>query len=386
MFFVLIKAVLWIVVIIGLVIFIHEFGHFITAKLVGIKVEEFAFGYGKKIFGKKIGDTLYRINVIPYGGYVKLLGEEKETDDPRSYSGKPIKSKVLVISAGVIMNFILAIFIFSLVVALRDYNIFLPRVSDYRFLGAQADVQNKPIVETIIEDTPAAEVDFPTDVVVWSIDGEEICNVDDLLLYLSEHKGEEINIKVLTFIGGWQEVRVTPDDTQREGVLLGVEFYNVIASYYKLDYSNNKALSGLFHTLNFGGYTLEIFKDLIVISFQEKSVKPVSEGVTGIVGVANRVVELVRVGDVVEIFNLAAGINLSLAIINLLPVPGLDGGHLLFLFIEKIRGRKLAEKYQEIATKIGLAFLILLGILVTVKDIMQFDIISKIVALFKNLF
>jgi regulator of sigma E protease len=241
-------------------------------------------------------------------------------------------------------------------------------------------------VENIIEDTPAAKANFPHDVVIWSVDGKEITNVEEFVAYLSDHKNTEIKIKTLSFEGQWKDVSVIPSETGREGVLLGVEFYDVMASFYKLDYSNTKIFSGLSHTINFTGYTLDVFKDLIIISFKEKSVTPVSEGVSSPVGVANRIFELVRAGDIIEIFNLAAGVNLSLAIINLVPIPGLDGGYLIFLLLEKIRGKKVAEKYQEWATKIGFVFLITLGILVTVKDFVQFDIIPRFGNLIKSLF
>lgn len=382
----ILKTLFWLAFIIGLVIFIHELGHFVTAKFLHIKVEEFAFGFGKKIFGKKMGETLYRINLIPYGGYVKLLGEESASKDPRSFSTKPLLTRSIVIIGGVVMNFLLAAATFYVLLSAKDFSIFLPRISEYKFLGSETEIQDKPIVEGVIEDTPASEVDFPTDVVIWSVDNEEIVEVDDFVGYLEGHKGQEVEIEVLSFEGEWKKIMVAPRETEREGVLLGVEFYDVIASFYKLDYGRNKALSGAFHSVNFSGYTLDIFKELIAISFKEKSVKPVSEGVSGVVGVADRVFDLVRVGDVLEILNLSAGVNLSVAIINLMPIPGLDGGYLLFMIIEKIRGRKLAEKYMEWAMRIGFVLIIILGILITVKDIVQFDIIPRFINFVKGLF
>lgn len=386
MVIVFLKFIAWLTFIIGLVIFIHEFGHFIAAKLWGIKVEEFAFGFGKKLIGKKVGNTLYRINLIPYGGYVRLLGEEEASNNPESFSAKPLLTKSIVIIGGVLMNFLLAISVFYIILAAKNFEIFLPRISDYNFLGSEVEVQNKPIVEGVIEGTPASEASFPCDVVIWSVDEVEIKNVDDFVSYLDDHKGEEIEIQILSFEGEWRKIKVVPRETQREGVLLGVEFYDVIASFYKLDYSRNQLSGGMLHAINFSGYTLDIFKDLIGISFRERSVRPVSEGVSGVVGVANRIFDLVKVGDSLEILNLCAGVNLSVAIINLLPIPGLDGGHLLFMIIEKVRGRKLAEKYQEWATRAGLVFFVILGVLITVKDLVQFDIFPRLFNWVKNLF
>lgn len=383
---ILVKTAIWFIFIIGLVIFIHEFGHFISAKLAGVKVEEFAFGFGKKVYGKRIGETLYKINLLPVGGYVRLLGQEEESKKPNSFSTKSLKVKMLVIIAGVVMNFFLAVVTFYIVLSVRNYEIFIPRISEYHFKGAAVSIHNKPIVANIINETPAEEVDFPVDVVIWSVNGKDIEEVTDLTDYLTEHKGEEITIKVLSFYGEWEDITVIPNDTNQEGVLLGVEFYDSIASFYKLDYGRTKVFSGFLHTINFSGYTIDIFKDLVAISVEEKSVKPVSEGVSGVVGVANRVFDLVKIGDIIEILNLIAGINLSLAIINLLPIPGLDGGYLLFMLIEKIRGRKIAEKYQEWAIKIGFIFLAFLGILITIKDIVQFDIIGRLFNRISSLF
>lgn len=382
----LIKTFIWFILIVGVVIFVHEFGHYIAARIARIKVEEFAFGFGRKVFGKKIGETLYRVNLIPMGGYVRVLGQEEESKDPRSFSKKAFGFKMGVIVAGVIMNFFLAVITFYGVLAIRGYEIHVPRISEYNFWGSQTQIQNKPIIREVIPDTPAAAADFPKDVIIWKVEDIEVTDVADVTNALSAHKGQEIEIELLTFEGNWITRKVTPSDTGREGVLLGVEFYDVVASFYKLDYSHTKFLSGFLHSINFTGYTLDIFKELISISVEEKSVKPVSEGVSGVVGVANRVFELVRVGDMVELLNLVAGINLSLAIINLLPIPGMDGGHAMFLILEKIRGKKIAERYQEWATRIGFVILIVLGILITIKDVIQFDIIERLKNVIGNIF
>jgi len=382
----LVKTFVWFIFIVGIVIFVHEFGHYMAARIARIKVEEFAFGFGRTVFGRKIGETLYRINLIPMGGFVKVLGQEEDSKDPRSFSKKSFGLKMGVIVGGVVMNFFLAVITFYGVLAIKGYEIYVPRISEYTFWGSHSVIHNKPIIREVIADTPAAKAEFPKDVIIWSINDTEVTDVADVTNALSEHKGQEIDISLLTFEGNWITRKVVPAETDREGVLLGVEFYDVVASFYKLDYSGTKIFSGFLHSVNFTGYTFDIFKELISISVEEKSVKPVSEGVSGVVGVANRVFELVRVGDVVELLNLVAGINLSLAIINLLPIPGLDGGHVMFLVLEKIRGRKIAERYQEWATRIGFILLIILGVLITIKDVIQFDIIERLGNVIRNIF
>lgn len=140
---ILLQAFLWFVFIIGLVVFIHELGHFVSAKLVGITVEEFAFGFGKAVLKKNFKGTLYRINFLPIGGYVKLLGEEEDIDEPGSFRNKSLIARAFVICAGVIMNLILAIIVFYGILIIKDYEIYLPVASDFSFVGNVAQRQKK---------------------------------------------------------------------------------------------------------------------------------------------------------------------------------------------------------------------------------------------------
>ncbi|MBN2015962.1 site-2 protease family protein [Candidatus Dojkabacteria bacterium] len=389
---ILLEATLWLILIIGLVIFIHELGHFVAAKLVGVKVEEFALGFGKKIFSKKFGSTEYRINLIPYGGYVKLLGEEEESKKLGSFGTKPVWAKAVVIVGGVVMNFLLAIFTFYIVLILNNFQILFPRYADYKFIGTEVEVYNKPFVAGLIEGTPAYEVNFPINSIIWEIGGEEVKSAEEFQSSLYDHKGEEIIIKVLTIdtetggSGDWQEVKVTPRETSEEGVLLGVKFDSGVASYYNLNYSKTRIFSGLFHSINFTGYNLELLQELISISIAEKTVKPVAEGVGGVVGLANTTIDIVKIGDLGEMLNLLGMVNISIAIMNILPFPVLDGGALLVIIIEKITGKKLPEKYQNWMIRIGFVVLTLFVILITIKDIIQFDVFSRIINFVKNLF
>ena len=144
--------------------------------------------------------------------------------------------------------------------------------------------------------------------------------------------------------------------------------------------------AGVLHAVNFGAYNLDAFGELIKQSFEDKSVKPVSEGVVGVVGVADVVLSIVKVGDVLNLFELLASINLMLAIANLLPIPGLDGGHLLFILLETMTGKQVAEKYRDWAVRIGFILLMLLGALITIKDIVQFNVVSRTWEWLKSLF
>jgi len=371
---------------VGIVIFIHEFGHFITAKFSGIKVEEFAFGFGKKIFGKKVGDTEYKLNLFPLGGYVRLLGQEQESDNPRSYSKKNVGIRLIVLLAGVVMNFICAIVTFFIILGIRDFEIYVPKLAEYHFYGAVSEVQNKPVIAEVIEGTAASEAQLPVNSFIWSIGGIDIKEVNDLNNLLERFEGQEVVMRLLSNSGQWKDITITPREVEEEGVLLGVKYYDGVASYYKLDYTRNKLFAGVLHSFNFTGYTLSVFKDLIVLSFEEKSVEPISTGVHGVVGMATVLLDVVRVGEVADILELLANVNISLFLVNLLPIPGLDGGYILILVLEKILRRKIPERYQEWGVRIGLGVLVLLAILIGIKDVVQFDIIGRLFNRIKSLF
>lgn len=389
---VLLKATIWLIIIIGLVIFIHELGHFLAAKMVGITVEEFAIGFGKALISKKFKGTIYKFNAIPYGGYVKLLGEEEESDKPGSFSTKPLPQKILVIIGGVVMNFLLAVVVFYIVLALNDFIFIFPKYAEQNFIGADVEVYTKPYVDEVIEGTPADEVDFPVNSIIWKIDEIDIQTIEEFQDYLRSHEGQEISLELLKFsedegqAGEWVNIKVTPRKTSEEGVLLGVKFGGGVALYYQLDYSGNKVLSGLSHSLNYTAYNLNVLGELIKMSFAERTVKPVAEGVGGVVGLANTTLDLVKLGDITDILSLMAGVNISIAIMNMLPFPALDGGYVFILLFEKLTGKKIPEKYLDWAVKIGLTLLILLIIAITVKDVIQFDVIPRIGSFIKNLF
>lgn len=387
----LLQTILWLAFILGLVVLIHELGHFLAAKIVGIKVQEFAFGMGKKIWGKKVGETEYKVNLIPFGGYVKLLGEEESSDDPRSFSQKPFFSRLFVIIAGVLMNFILATLIFYAYLAKTDFETYIYNSGrKYSFIGAQQEEQEKPVVDSIIPETPADEVGFPEDVVLYKADGKDIKNAQHFGEILEENKGKEIAIEVRDRMDAkWKQINVTPQETTTEDgntVLLGVYYAKGVYPFYKLDYSENKLFAGLSHTVNNWGYQAVLFYDLIATSFEEKTAKPVYENAVGVVGMTDVIYSFVKLGDVFEMANFIALINLSLVMVNLIPIPALDGGQALIIIIEKISGKKIPEKYKEWAIRISFILLITLAILINVKDIFQFDIISRISTWIKNLF
>lgn len=379
--------ILWLAFIIGMVVFIHECGHFFMAKLFGVKVEEFAFGFGKKIVSKKIGETVYRINILPLGGYVKLLGEEKAVEAKNSFSSQRIYKKIGIIIGGVVMNFLFAVLIFYGILIAKGFQVYLPYQTKYPFIAGKVEVLNKPFVYDIVKNSPAESVNFPKNVIIWKLNGNEVKNISDLGKFIKENAGKDVVINVMeASSGNFKDINVKLKDNDQDGVNLGVVYADAIAKIYLINYEKVAVISGILHSINVGGYNFTAFGSLIGEAFQTKSVKPVSDSTIGIVGLAATIFDVVKTKNISELFNLLGYINVVLAIVNILPIPALDGGYILFIIIEKIRGRKIAEKFKEVLFKAAFFFLIALGILIAVKDVFQFELVNRVIGFFKRIF
>lgn len=380
---VFLETIIVLIIIVGLLVFIHELGHFIAAKISKIKVEEFALGFWKKIISFKHGETLYRINLIPLGGYTQLLGEEKKINDPRSFSARPIRFRAFVLLAGVIMNFLLGCLIFYAMLARADFVISVPYITGHKFFGANTIVQEKPVVLEIDTGSPAEKANFPTSVVIWKINNTDVNSIQEFKTLLDNNAGKLTNIEVLDTTGNLSNIEVTLAETSPK---LGIVYDSEPLQFYKIDYRPNKFFSGVIHSINFVSYSFDSLAEIIKISFREKSIEPVSQSVTGLVGVSDLTYTLVKFRNLNELLNLSASVSISLALMNILPIPLLDGGHLFFIILEKIRGRRLAEKYEKWANRAGFIFLISLTIIITLKDIIQFDIIQRLINKVSSIF
>lgn len=337
------------VVVLGLVIFVHEFGHFIVAKLSGVKVEEFAFGFPPKIFCIKKGETRYCINAIPFGGYVKMLGEEKNDKSPRSFSSKKPWKKISIIVAGVIMNYILACFLLS-----AGYMIGMPPISlKAENFGYQ---KNNVTVLQVKDGYPAAQSGLQK--------GDQILgfeNADEFSNYTKSNVGNVINLKIKR---GSQESTKIIQLSSDQSSPLGVATTNL--TLVQLPFF--KAIGAGFTdaTLTTGNVFIAL-KNFVVQLFQGN--KEVAKEVSGPIGIFKVTGEAVKMGFV-YIIQLAALISINLGIINILPIPALDGGRAVILIAEAIAGRKvIKEEIENWMHTVGFVLLILLIIAVTLKDI-----------------
>jgi regulator of sigma E protease len=367
----MIITILILVVVLGLIIFVHEAGHFFAAKKLGAAVEEFGFGFPPRIFGIKKGDTIYSINWIPFGGFVKIKGESGDHQEEKdSFSNLKIWKRAVILSSGVFMNFVLAIILLSI-----GFFIGLPSVvTDDLPKDRMRD--EKIQVLSVLEESPAANAGLQVGDNIISIDGNSFDSVDDLIEYTS-HKLDE-TIALVTKRG--DEVinsEIVLKDIDNSGVgKMGtglVETAIVSYPWYEAIFEGFKASFSVAWQILVAFY--ELLKNLIV----EQTVPADISGPIGIAVMTSRVAKL----GFIYLLQFTALLSINLMILNFLPFPALDGGRVLFLAIEKIRRKPVSQKIESMIHTVGFFILIGLVILVSVRDVSRFK--DSIFGFMKNL-
>lgn len=366
-------TILVFVAILSVLVLIHELGHFFAAKLFGIKVEEFGFGLPPRIFGIKRGETIYSINWLPIGGFVKLFGEEgeeskskssKSKDADRAFYTRPVWQRAVVLVAGVTMNFILALvlttYLFTRGVMVPTDVVHVEKVTASS-PASKAGLQKGDIIESI--QYPSSDVK--------TINGEEIeyktvsvTSGDTLINTTKEHLGQTL-LLTIERNGKEKEVSIVPrKNYPKDQGPMGV----VVSNYEEKKYSLLEApIVGMKESLKLSwllvvGIGQTLFK---LITFQS-----VSQDVAGPIGIAQMTGEAVKFG-IIAVLELAALLSLNLAIVNILPFPALDGGRLVFVIIEGLTGRKIKTHWERYVHQVGMIILITLIVLVTLNDILR---------------
>ncbi|GAI12467.1 unnamed protein product, partial [marine sediment metagenome] len=306
-------------------IIIHELGHFLLAKRFGVKVEEFGIGYPPRLFGKKIGETIYSINLLPFGAFVKIYGQEKRIEDPRSFTTKPFWQKVLIIVAGVISFWIVAAILLSIVMGIGVPTI----IQDEENQGL---VDPKIQITAIASNSPAEKAGLKPGDTIMGISGTDINKVKEVQGFTQAHKGEEI---ILTIRRGKEvfDVSLVPrvSPPENEGAM-GVALARTALKSYPW---YQAPIKGIVATGNLTLMIIKVWGTTIMNLFQGKGV-PAGVEVKGIVGIFGLFIQVGAMG-VSYFLQFIAMISVSLALINILPIPALDGGWLLFLVIEKLK-------------------------------------------------
>lgn len=350
------------ILVLGILILTHEWGHFITARKSGLTVEEFGFGFPPRIFSIKRGETLYSINLLPLGGFVKILGEDgTEPDNPKSFSSKPVGIRSLITVSGVFMNFLLA----ALLLVIGFY-IGLPQIidKDNEVLAKNVEIQ----IVAVNSGSPAEKARIKMGDVIKYVKSENkniaINEIAILQENINDRKGKEITIAVQR---GKEifEVKAAPriNPPGGEGAL-GIALAKTgIISYpwYKSFWLGIKSAFIISWEIIKGFGSL--IKNLITSG-------TIPRDISGPVGIAVLTNQAATLGFI-YLLQLVAIISLNLAVLNLIPFPALDGGRLLFLGIEKIKGSKVNPKIENTIHSVGIVLLLALVILITYRDILK---------------
>lgn len=355
-------------VVLIILILVHEFGHFIVAKRCGVRVDEFGIGFPPKLFGKKIGETEYTINALPFGGFVKIFGENAEEGSREGLEAERSlirKSKLIqgaVIVAGVFFNILLGWFLFSL-----GFMIGLPLPVSEAPLGAE--VQNVSLLVTGTESSsPAEEAGLKAgDTILTLQSGENelsAITVADVQSFIGSHANEEI---IIGFRRGEEEFTKTL--IPKEGIIPDRAAIGV-----SMDLVGTVKLQ-IHRAIWEGGKLTVAMTGAIIVSFANLIVDALSgaadlSGIAGPVGIVGLVGQAAEFGFV-YLLSFVAVISINLAVLNLIPFPALDGGRLLFLFIEWIRGVPMNPRIVQWTHTAGFFLLIFLLLLITWSDVVK---------------
>ena len=326
----------------GILVTVHEFGHFITAKLTGMKVEEFSIGFGPNIYQQQEGETLYSLRMLPLGGYNKIAGmDPDDPEDPeRGFNSKPVTSRMLVILAGSLMNIFLPVLIF--------FGLFLAFGMDVP--------ENKPVLGQIIEGYPAEQSGLKEGDRILSINGKPVHEWLDIRKNIADSGMQPIPFEIQR-----DQEKLTITVTPGVNPETGKPFIGVVSSL------KNVRLTPVQAAVASVTATKNIIKNMYASLYHMVTGKTKAE-FSGPVGVAKMAGEVAHKGFD-RLMQFTAMLSLNLAIINLLPLPALDGGHFLILLIEAVTGHKLGKTAMQNIQKVGVAMILALTIFATFKDL-----------------
>ena len=349
-------SILIFIFVLSLLVLVHEFGHFIVARLSGVWVEEFGFGLPPRIWGKKIGETVYSVNLLPFGGFVRLHGEtgSDEIKNPKAaFLEKPKKVRVAIVIAGVVMNFILALVAFSLV---------------YSTQGIPRETENVHVLD-VAPGTPAQGAGLMPEDIFKLVGNERITSVDQFINVIEENKGKRIKFEMERVENG-ETLDITTYLTPRESPPEGEGPLGVVISQTEIYYPPlwQRPIYGVY----FGAKESYFWGKTVIVGLVNIVNRLLSgqtpEDLTGPVGVYVVTAEAAKVG-VVALINFIGILSVNLAIFNIIPFPALDGGRLLFIGLEGILGRKILPRVEAVVHSVGLIILLLLIAAITARDI-----------------
>ncbi|MFR4161108.1 MAG: RIP metalloprotease RseP [Paraclostridium sordellii] len=322
----------------GIIVFIHELGHFLFAKKAGVRIHEFAIGMGPKIYGFQKGETTYSIRLLPLGGYVAMEGEDSDSNDPRAFGNKSILQRASILFAGPFFNIILTVIIL---------------IPVFTYIGTPSTK-----LKSVIDNSAAQRAGIQAGDTITEVNGKDVKSWNELSKEIQDSNGNKLNI-TLERDGKEKNVNLIPES--KDGKYL-------IGIYPKYE----KSILGSFTT------AIKTTISMIVgmITFLGQLITGnlpggIDQSLAGPIGVISIVADATKTG-IINVLYLAAVISLNLGVLNLLPIPALDGGRLFFLFIEFLRGGKKIDPNKEgMINVIGFAVLMVFMLFVTYKDIVR---------------
>lgn len=349
------------IVVLGILIFVHEFGHFIVAKLFNVKVLKFSLGFGPRLFGRRIGETDYQVSALPLGGYVNMLGENPaDKDDPadpadaeRSFAGKPLSQRFLIVAAGPFFNLAFAVLLFFMI---------------YALVGMPQPIPGTKIGE-VAPASPAAEAGLQAGDSILAVNGVATEDWEDVSRLIRDSEGSPVALDIRRN-GEVLQVTSTPEKQEVKNI-----FGEVVGQRYMLGVTRSSEVEyrsvSLFEALGAGFAQTWglIWLTLVAIVKMIQQIIPATE-LGGPILIAQLAGQQMEVGWINFVYFIAL-ISINLGILNLLPIPVLDGGHLVFFTVEAITGRPVSMRVREVAQQVGILLLLALMFFVFYNDIMR---------------
>lgn len=372
--------ILLFIVVIGILTFVHELGHFLAAKLVKATVFEFSLGFGPKLLSKKFKGTEYNIRLLPLGGFVKILGdgdpEKKETkeklrDDDGNLHNKSRLAQIFVMLAGVTMNILFAIAMYFIILGSSGWKMTLDwSFEGFKPVGAKIvkELNGEVKYSEVVKDGGAYMAQIPSEGIIKTIAGEKITYSNEMGEIFKAHKGEVVDMEICKDTCQIYSVQVS--DSGTIGIAFATNYYVIIS------YEDSKITSGFSHLINTVRLIGIRFGDLFSEAKTTGDYSELSNSVSGPVGIYFLIDYFKNLGFV-TFLSVMGDLSLSLAIMNLLPIPALDGGRVMILVIESIVRKNLNEKIKTVIINGSFIFLMILVLFIMIKDVLNVENIKN---------
>ncbi|MEI7603448.1 MAG: M50 family metallopeptidase [bacterium] len=360
------------------IVCIHELGHFLAAKKFGVKVEEFSIGMGPLLYKWGKGETQYSIRAFPIGGYVKMLGEGESNDNPRSYSiAKPWK-RLIIIFAGVFMNFVLVAVIFT-GLAIASGGTFIGGRFNPNYNYPFGDNKSSKIgVGSLEEGSPAQKAGLKSLDVIIKVNDIDYNGVAEYKSIIDKNLGKEIKLEVAPYLGGVKKnVNVIPRTKEelKEGQgPIGFYILGGDASFIRAQFDGfSFPFAGVLQTYNATDNYVNTLGTIFKQAFDKKDIQPLADSVSSPVGTYAVTKKVIDLNGFAGLMTITALISLAIGFMNAIPFPALDGWHGLFIIFEMIFKKRPNEKLYNTITFLGFVLLLALGIIIMIKDVLNYN-------------